>query len=391
METTTVTRKQLYEEVWTEPMARLAKRYGLSDVGLAKICAAHNIPRPPRGYWAKKRSGQTARRTRLPNPDQDDSIVIHQQPGPEATPHIDEAYAVAKKILDSPDRIQVADTLVGAHKLVRGAHQGLKHAETDEHGLIVPPKDIGLCIRVTKTHLRRALQAMDALLKALEQREYSVSPGPQVEIMGQRLSFEIVEVLETVQEQPDEPDLTSPYRFGYNLFTKRKVPSGRLLVRLIDDAYGARYEWGDKGEHKLEDCLDNAMAGLIRGAGRQRQRAEKRQAEQEKQRQEAQAREEESRRRAALRRQYEEEKARVESLFDAARKWVQAEQLRQYVAAAAARRTATDGDIDPCSDFGQWLKWAREQADRLDPLVTSPPSILDQVVLAEPERSRWSW
>ena len=176
METTTVTRKQLYEEVWTEPMARLAKRYGLSDVGLAKICAAHNIPRPPRGYWAKKRSGQTARRTRLPNPDQDDSIVIHQQPGPEATPHIDEAYAVAKKILDSPDRIQVADTLVGAHKLVRGAHQGLKHAETDEHGLIVPPKDIGLCIRVTKTHLRRALQAMDALLKALEQREYSVSP-----------------------------------------------------------------------------------------------------------------------------------------------------------------------------------------------------------------------
>ena len=133
------------------------------------------------------------------------------------------------------------------------------------------------------------------------------------------------------------------------------------------------------------------MAGLIRGAGRQRQRAEKRQAEQEKQRQEAQAREEESRRRAALRRQYEEEKARVESLFDAARKWVQAEQLRQYVAAAAARRTATDGDIDPCSDFGQWLKWAREQADRLDPLVTSPPSILDQVVLAEPERSRWSW
>ena len=32
-----ISRTELYEQVWTVPMARLAKDYGLSDVGLAKI------------------------------------------------------------------------------------------------------------------------------------------------------------------------------------------------------------------------------------------------------------------------------------------------------------------------------------------------------------------
>ena len=47
-------RERLYEEVWSEPVIVVAKKYGLSDVGLAKICKKLNIPRPGLGYWAKK-------------------------------------------------------------------------------------------------------------------------------------------------------------------------------------------------------------------------------------------------------------------------------------------------------------------------------------------------
>lgn len=39
----TVTREQLYEQVWEMPMSQLAKEYGLSDVGLAKICKKLDI------------------------------------------------------------------------------------------------------------------------------------------------------------------------------------------------------------------------------------------------------------------------------------------------------------------------------------------------------------
>jgi len=38
------------------PVAKVAESFGLSDVGLAKICGRHRVPVPPRGYWAKKES-----------------------------------------------------------------------------------------------------------------------------------------------------------------------------------------------------------------------------------------------------------------------------------------------------------------------------------------------
>jgi hypothetical protein len=60
-------RNKLYEEVWSEPMQKLAKKYNLSDVGLAKICKKLKIPLPGRGYWAKKAAGKLVeRRPSLP-------------------------------------------------------------------------------------------------------------------------------------------------------------------------------------------------------------------------------------------------------------------------------------------------------------------------------------
>jgi hypothetical protein len=43
-------RNKLYEEVWSEPMHKLTKKYNLSDIGLAKVCKKLKIPLPGRGY-----------------------------------------------------------------------------------------------------------------------------------------------------------------------------------------------------------------------------------------------------------------------------------------------------------------------------------------------------
>src|SRR5206468_10091611 len=53
-------REKIYEEIWTEPMIKVAKRYNVSDVALAKVCRKLNIPRPGRGYWEKKAAGKPA-------------------------------------------------------------------------------------------------------------------------------------------------------------------------------------------------------------------------------------------------------------------------------------------------------------------------------------------
>jgi len=43
-EETVIQRKQLYKQVWFKPMSKLAKDYGISDVGLKKICKKLNVP-----------------------------------------------------------------------------------------------------------------------------------------------------------------------------------------------------------------------------------------------------------------------------------------------------------------------------------------------------------
>ncbi len=60
-------REKIYEEIWAEPMIKVAKRYNVSDVALAKVCRKLNIPRPGRGYWEKKAAGKpVSKRPTLP-------------------------------------------------------------------------------------------------------------------------------------------------------------------------------------------------------------------------------------------------------------------------------------------------------------------------------------
>ncbi|MES2299468.1 MAG: hypothetical protein V4582_20695 [Pseudomonadota bacterium] len=62
---TSFEREKLFDEVWAMPVTKLAKGYGLSDVGLRKICVALDVPLPPRGYWAKLAAGKKVRKPAL--------------------------------------------------------------------------------------------------------------------------------------------------------------------------------------------------------------------------------------------------------------------------------------------------------------------------------------
>lgn len=61
-----LSREELYELVWSEPMTTLAKRFGLSDNGLRKRCKSMDVPTPPRGYWERTKHGHRVKRPPLP-------------------------------------------------------------------------------------------------------------------------------------------------------------------------------------------------------------------------------------------------------------------------------------------------------------------------------------
>lgn len=48
-----ISRKELFEDVWTRPLSVIAPEYGVSDVGLRKNCDRADIPTPGRGIGRK--------------------------------------------------------------------------------------------------------------------------------------------------------------------------------------------------------------------------------------------------------------------------------------------------------------------------------------------------
>ena len=82
-------RPGLFERVWSGPVDKLAKEWGLSDRGLSKACSRLQIPVPPRGYWARVAAGQRVRRPKLPilPPGQAEEILIRvPEPGVDPGP-----------------------------------------------------------------------------------------------------------------------------------------------------------------------------------------------------------------------------------------------------------------------------------------------------------------
>ncbi len=44
-----LTRKELYEKMWSRPAIALAEEFGIGGRGLGKLCGRFEIPVPPRG------------------------------------------------------------------------------------------------------------------------------------------------------------------------------------------------------------------------------------------------------------------------------------------------------------------------------------------------------
>ena len=72
----TLTRAELYDRIWKTAVTKVAREFGISDVGLAKICRKHDVPRPPLGSWARLAAGQRPKKAQLPRPDDKPIVTI---------------------------------------------------------------------------------------------------------------------------------------------------------------------------------------------------------------------------------------------------------------------------------------------------------------------------
>jgi hypothetical protein len=263
-----ISRHELHKLVWSEPITRLAKTYGFSDVWLAKICKKYSIPRPGRGYWARKKAGERVAITRLPKPSDNPVINIITHPEKPKTSRERKGNPFVERI---PKKIVVPDTLREPHALINETARILASSKENDSGILTPSKAKGLDIRVSRECLDRALRIMDTLIKALTEVGFtvSVSGGATWILVGDvYLKISLQEELKRRRLKAAEHDLDGYYRFGYNLYADRAVPSGSLSL-MIDDQevryhMASRRTWRDSETRRLEDCLRSFIYGLIK-------------------------------------------------------------------------------------------------------------------------------
>jgi hypothetical protein len=138
----------------------------------------------------------------------------------------------------------------------------------------------------------------------------------------------------------------------------------------------------------MEDLLARFVDGFIEVAARKKQREEDEKRREQERLEAERKRQDVARLRAEKMAQIKAEQTRVDSLLQKAKAWRQSENIREYIRASSARHLSEHGAIEPGGEFATWVEWASQQADRLDPLAESPPSILDERVEPEPENER---
>jgi hypothetical protein len=53
METIKLTRKELYDIVWSTTLTKLTQQYAYTNEGIKKLCKQFEIPMPNGSYWLK--------------------------------------------------------------------------------------------------------------------------------------------------------------------------------------------------------------------------------------------------------------------------------------------------------------------------------------------------
>lgn len=378
----TLTREQLYEKVWSTPILQLAKEFGMSDVGLAKVCRKHSIPRPPVGYWQKLKAGKKVRRPALPNPKPDEPTTVRM-----SGTFIEESdkirqeeqlalFSEVRPLLEAETRpenkITVPRSLNSPDPLIVRTMADLKKEKYPRrYGRVEAGQEGTLDVRVKKELIERAMRILNTLLKALAQRGYKVSvkssPNStsinQIHILGQTVTFR----LETkILRQENLPERSwSAYTFETSDWLMLKItnaPSG----------YTIQNTFLETEARPLEDQLNAFIVSVIKTAvaipHEAKVQAEARAKWEAKWRQEQQELRAEQIEQARIEREKRRVQERFEKLIRQAGENRKAQDVRNFIEQVRVKWIATHGIVEPDSEVAKWIEWAEAQARSIDPL-----------------------
>lgn len=351
MEAISLSRKNLYEEVWTKPLSNLCMYYDISEEGLGAICRRLNVPIPEKSHWRKLSQGKKTHLEPFPEKSHGTKIVIlyKRNDALQKQEHAEKIRNLLGPLDTSGEGIgideKVFDKLIITTKEGMPKHGEVRHDYWEKNRLVA--------VHVSPERFCRALWIMDLLIKLLRFKKYDL-------IVEQRNTFAVIDG-EKIQISLGEKNRRVEFLNENKRSEKENHPTGVLFLRK-EGSHSNRREWKD-GKVLLEDQLLKIVDELVAIAGEQKgDRARWKKAQEE--------REEEARVKRELEMKQRTELAHFRQLlFDAHRFSVSA-MLRTYIDRIEENALSNDSLTD---EIKEWVSWARKKADWFDPSVPGMP------------------
>jgi len=376
-----ITREELYEEVWAEPMTKVAARYNVSSSFLARVCKRLTVPRPVRGYWAKLAVGKASPKPDLPEAGPGDELEWSRDGEPRRVPR-----ALPKPPEEGTRTPRVRRIRPAEHDLLLVAREHFQAARASDSGYLRPTKRRLVDVFATRGTLDRALDLANALFLTLEDRGHRVTLAP----LDQHLQRPVVdERSEGGRERdnygrwaPDRPTVVyigtvaigltifelsaevdvryvdgkyvpvaqhpvPKRRAAYDWIHKRDMPSGRLCLRASSPYAYARWEkqWRDAKGGDLSAKIPHIVRELEPEAATIARLVAEGERQAEIRRREWQAQHERWQREEAERRRVQNIKESREQLFGLIEAWGLAKRIEGFFE-DAERRAAALGEQD---------------------------------------------
>lgn len=377
-------RQALHDLVWSEPLASLAPRFGMSDVALAKICKRHDIPIPGRGHWAKLKAGKPSPQFPLrprglgatetvhighsnwnERQEEERALMVEDiSPPPEFTePFSDLVDRVTKLVGRVPQSRDLKSPHPAIAKLlIDDAERHEKWRQSSYPSSFDQPFYIS-------PYEQRRLKLVDAIFKA-SARAGMVASVPRhknpseftVRVGDTAMRF----TLGKLGEERTSWRITSEVR------RSASEPMQLKIGWWAETSEGLVLDWTDGPDSSLETLLPQIVINLIVAAEMQvrigARHSYERRVEHKGELIEAERKRLEEAARKERERQRRLENARIEKLFQEAMSLRLADDLRRYVAAVNARNTDAPDPV-PKAQMADWSRWALEQAERIDPVL----------------------
>lgn len=346
-----ISRGELFRRVWEAPLTKLAKEFGISDVGLAKACRRHKIPTPPAGHWMRVAHGKPTLKAKLPGLSETTVVLEPQLHRPAEFNGV-----AAEEFPELKVKVHLASENPAPFAAATQA-QLLKQKPTA--GLVFCKGASVFNCSVSSAQVKRAVSLLDAIERALPEVGAKLVRGKDnnplhVDVGGETVLFSLAEKYSRTSFIPESERKSSYPRYDYEYHF-----SGDLKLT-IDGYFDGRKSWSDGVRERLNGKLDEFVLGLVAAGRAMRRRREEREAERQKWAEEAKIREAEESRQRKLR-------AFRNHFAHEAAAW---HQHRQAVAYLEHLQNCVASDETLPEPSAYWLEVAEACVASLDPLST---------------------